>query len=73
MCNDSEIESEIEDGNTEDGYLIIDEQDKHKIPKIYILVINKQGKRSPIISNPTFATYFDSCYIAYDSNEFFYR
>ena len=31
VSNGSEIESEIEDDNTEDGYLIIDEQDKHQI------------------------------------------
>ena len=66
-----ERESEIEIDNTEDGYLIIDEQDKHKISKIYILVINEQGKRSPIISKPIFSKYLKSCYIAYDSNESF--
>ena len=41
VSNDSEIESEIEDDNTKDEYLIIDEQVNHKIPKIYILVINE--------------------------------
>jgi hypothetical protein len=30
---------------------------------------NEQGKRSPVISDPMFAKYFISSYIAYDSNE----
>ena len=66
-----ERESEIEDDNTKDEYLIIDEQVKHKNTEDLYLVINEQGKRSPIISNPTFVKYFDSCYTACGSNESF--
>ena len=68
-----ERESEIEDDNTKNEYLIIDEQVKHKNTEELYLVINEQGKRSPIISKPMFAKYFSSRYIAYDSNVPFHR
>ena len=52
MSNESEIETEVEFDNTEDEYLIIDDQVKHDVPEDLFLVINKQGKRNPHISEP---------------------
>ena len=62
MSNESEIETEDDINSTEDGCLILDEQVKHNIPEDLYLLINEQGKRNPLISEPMISKYFHSCY-----------